>query len=73
MLRSHRVPALALNRLSAARNTLQNQGVPLIDLTGSNPTRAGLRYPDDLLEPLAGPAGLDYAPIRRAFPRPARR
>ena len=38
-----------------------------IDLTGSNPTRAGLRYPDDLLEPLAGRAGLDYAPDPRGL------
>ena len=68
VLRSHRVPGLTLNRLSTARNTLQNQGVPLIDLTGSNPTRAGLRYPDDLLDPLAGPAGLDYAPDPRGLP-----
>ena len=67
MLRSHRVPGLALNRLAAARNALQNQGIPLIDLTGSNPTRAGLRYPDDLLDPLAGRAGLDYAPDPRGL------
>ena len=40
----------------------------LIDLTGSNPTRAGLRYPDDLLDPLAGRAGLDYAPDPRGLP-----
>ena len=65
--RSHRVPGLTLNRLSVARNTLQNQGISLIDLTGSNPTRAGLRYPDDLLEPLAGRAGLDYAPDPRGL------
>ena len=67
VLRSHRVPGLTANRLSVARNALQNQGVPLIDLTGSNPTRAGLRYPDDLLAPLAGPAGFDYAPDPRGL------
>jgi len=65
--RSHRVPGLTLNRLAAARNALQNQGVPLIDLTGSNPTRAGLRYPDGLLAPLAGRDGLDYAPDPRGL------
>jgi aspartate/methionine/tyrosine aminotransferase len=65
--RSHRVPGLALNRLSAARIALQNQGISPIDLTGSNPTRAGLRYPDDLLAPLAGPGGLDYAPDPRGL------
>jgi alanine-synthesizing transaminase len=67
VLRSHRVPGLALNRLAAVRNALQNQSVPLTDLTGSNPTRAGLRYPDDLLAPLAGRAGLDYAPDPRGL------
>jgi aspartate/methionine/tyrosine aminotransferase len=34
----------------------------LIDLTMSNPTRAGIRYPEDLLAGLADPASLDYAP-----------
>ena len=69
VLRSHRVPGLTLNRLSAARNALQNQGVPLIDLTGSNPTRAGLRYPDDLLGPLAGPGRSGLRPRSTGPPR----
>jgi aspartate/methionine/tyrosine aminotransferase len=34
----------------------------LIDLTLSNPTRAGLAYPPRLLEPLADPAALTYRP-----------
>jgi alanine-synthesizing transaminase len=67
VLRSHRVPGLTANRLSVARNTLQNQGISLIDVTGSNPTRAGLRYPDDLLAGLGGSAGLDYAPDPRGL------
>ena len=67
MLRSHRVPGLAPNRLAVARNTLENQGISLIDLTASNPTRAGLGYPDTLLAPLAGPAGLDYRPHPRGL------
>ena len=67
MLRSHRLPGLAANRLSVARNALQNQGISLVDVTGSNPTRAGLRYPADLLASLAGPAGLDYAPDPRGL------
>jgi alanine-synthesizing transaminase len=67
VLRSHRVPGLVANRLSVARNALQMQGIPLLDLTASNPTRAGLRYPDDLLAPLGGPAGLDYAPDPRGL------
>jgi aspartate/methionine/tyrosine aminotransferase len=35
---------------------------PLIDLTVSNPTRVGLRYPDDLLAPLGDPGALEYRP-----------
>jgi aspartate/methionine/tyrosine aminotransferase len=67
VLRSRRLPALAANRLSLARNTLRNQGVPLVDLTGSNPTAAGFRYPPDLLAPLADPAGLIYTPDPRGL------
>ncbi len=74
VLRSHRVPGLTPNRLSAARNALQNQGISLIDLTGSNPTRAGLRYPDDLLDAARRPGRPRLRP-RSAGParRPARR
>ena len=35
---------------------------PLLDLTISNPTRAGIPYPDDLLRPLADSAALIYRP-----------
>jgi alanine-synthesizing transaminase len=51
--------------VNAATRTLESlaaRGVHVRDLTLSNPTRAGLRYPEDLLEPLGSPAGLDYAP-----------
>jgi alanine-synthesizing transaminase len=68
VLRSHRVPGLAANRLSLARNALKNRGISPIDLTGSNPTRAGLAYPDALLAPLGGAAGLDYGPDPRGLP-----
>jgi len=37
-------------------------GQALIDLTESNPTRAGFTYPADLLEPLGRSGGLDYKP-----------
>jgi alanine-synthesizing transaminase len=62
-----RVPALAVNRLAQAREALKNQGVPLLDLTGSNPTAAGLDYPADLLAGLADPAGLEYHPDPRGL------
>jgi alanine-synthesizing transaminase len=68
VLRSRRLPDLAANRLATARNTLENQGISLDDLTASNPTRAGLAYPPDLLAPLGSPAGLVYAPDPRGLP-----
>ena len=53
---------LAPNRLARAVARARTDGRPLIDLTESNPTRAGFEYPDDLLGPLADPKGLCYAP-----------
>ncbi len=35
---------------------------PFLDLTETNPTRAGFEYPADLLEPLSSPLGLRYSP-----------
>ena len=37
-------------------------GQPIVDLTLSNPTRAGFDYPADLLAPLADPRALIYDP-----------
>ena len=60
---SHRLPAiLAPNRLAQALAVRRLAGLSIIDLTESNPTRVGFRYPDDLLTPLADPRGLTYAP-----------
>jgi len=60
---SHRVPRdLAANRLSTMVETARAEGRPLIDLTASNPTRAGFAYPDDLLAPLADARALHYDP-----------
>ncbi len=68
MIVSDRVPVdantNALTRLLAARRAA---GVPVIDLTESNPTRAGIAYPPDLLAPLGDPAGLRYAPDPRGL------
>jgi alanine-synthesizing transaminase len=50
------------NRLSALLAERRRQGVPLLDLTETNPTRAGLRAPADLLAALADPAALVYEP-----------
>lgn len=62
-MRSSRLPAdLAPNRLTEAVAQRRAGGGGLIDLTESNPTRAGLAYPPGLLAALAGAAGLAYAP-----------
>ncbi len=60
---SSRLPAdLAPNRLAAALADARQQGRALLDLTESNPTRAGFDYPEDLLAPLGHRRGLEYAP-----------
>jgi alanine-synthesizing transaminase len=53
---------LTPNRLARALSELRANGTPFIDLTLSNPTRAGFDYPEDFLAPLANPRGLVYEP-----------
>jgi aspartate/methionine/tyrosine aminotransferase len=58
-----------VNRLTRARQAHRG---PLLDLTGSNPTRAGIAYPhDELAEALARGARASYDPDPRGI-RPAR-
>jgi hypothetical protein len=62
-------PRRSLNAVAAATAS--------IDLTASNPTRAGFAYPADLLAPLADPDALRYDPQplgrdRRALSRSRR-
>src|SRR5438445_943783 len=60
---SNRVPGdLTSNRLTAAVARLRAAGRPIVDLTESNPTRAGFEYPRDLLSPLADARALSYEP-----------
>lgn len=60
---SNRLPAdLTPNRMAQALERVRAEGRPILDLTESNPTRAGFAYPDDLLRPLADPRGLTYVP-----------
>jgi aspartate/methionine/tyrosine aminotransferase len=60
---SHRVDAdRAANRLTTTLQALRAEGRPILDLTLSNPTAAGFRYPHDLLRPLADRRGLVYRP-----------
>lgn len=66
---SSRLPLnLAANATSRALDRLRHQGVAIIDLTESNPTRAGFRYPDDLLAPLSDPRALQYDPAPLGVP-----
>jgi aspartate/methionine/tyrosine aminotransferase len=50
------------NRLTQAVSDRRAHGVELLDLTESNPTRAGLFYPADLLAALGDARGLMYVP-----------
>lgn len=55
-------PQLEPNALARAVAALRERGVAVADLTDSNPTRAGIPYPDGLLAPLADTAALRYEP-----------
>lgn len=62
-MKSSRLPrSLEPNALARAIDAKRRRGVPLADLTETNPTRVGLSYPDDLLEALADPRALEYDP-----------
>ena len=51
-----------VNAITRAVQRLRASGTPPVDLTESNPTIVGLRYPADLLTSLADPAALVYQP-----------
>src|SRR5687767_4192570 len=50
------------NRLAVALDARRVDGRPIVDLTLSNPTRAGFTYPCSLLQPLAHERSLCYEP-----------
>ncbi len=50
------------NRLAVALDRRRAAGLPIIDLTLSNPTRAGLAYPSGLLAAMAQDRSLRYEP-----------
>jgi aspartate/methionine/tyrosine aminotransferase len=58
----------APNALSRALDALRRAGTAYVDLTESNPTRAGIAYPDDLLRSLSAPAALRYEPHALGLP-----
>jgi alanine-synthesizing transaminase len=58
------------NRLSELLERRRREGLPVLDLTVSNPTTAGFTYPkSDLLRAFSRPAILDYAPDPKGLPR----
>ena len=61
---SHRTSwKLSPNRLSEAQRELQESGAEILDLTLSNPTRAGLHYDaEKILRAWVHPEALDYDP-----------
>lgn len=67
---SRRLPAHAdVNALTRALVERRDRGQPIVDLTESNPTRAGFSYPGDLLDELASAAALRYEPHAFGLPR----
>jgi aspartate/methionine/tyrosine aminotransferase len=63
MMFSARLPPYSEpNRLTLTLAALRERGDVIIDLTESNPTKAGLPYPADLLAPLADARALRYDP-----------
>src|SRR5262245_8400296 len=59
---------LRTNRLEAIRADKRARGEVVLDLTESNPTNAGIRYPPDLLAPLADEGALRYEPLAFGWP-----
>jgi aspartate/methionine/tyrosine aminotransferase len=60
---SSRVPSrLETNALARALERARSAGRPLIDLTLTNPTRAGITYPAELFRALSRPDVATYAP-----------
>jgi alanine-synthesizing transaminase len=53
--------------LARAYRSHRQAGLPIADLTASNPTRCGFTYPASLLNALANPRSLDYDPQPRGL------
>jgi len=59
---SSRLPHGHLNSLSLLLDGKRRAGIPVLDLTESNPTRAGIVYPDGFLCALSDPRAAIYEP-----------
>lgn len=65
---SERTPKdFAENALSRRLGEMRRSGASILDLTESNPTRAGFLAPEDLIALLANPKGVHYAPDSRGL------
>jgi alanine-synthesizing transaminase len=60
---------LTRNRLTEALDQARSSGARVLDLTISNPTRAGLHYSEpQILQSLSSPRSLDYDPQPKGLP-----
>lgn len=57
------------SELARAHRVRREAGLPISDLTASNPTRCGFQYPADLLQVLNNPRALDYDAQPRGLPQ----
>lgn len=57
------------SELARAHRERIRSGLPIADLTQSNPTRCGFEYPSSLLDALTDPCALDYDPQPRGLLR----
>ena len=57
------------SQLARAHRLRREAGLPIADLTASNPTRCGFKYDERLLAALGNPDGLDYDPQPRGSMR----
>jgi len=55
------------SELARAHRLRREAGLPIADLTASNPTRCGFKYSDSLLDALADARALDYDPQPRGL------
>jgi alanine-synthesizing transaminase len=60
-------PDFAENALARRIKSMRDEGAPILDLTESNPTRAGFLAPSELLTLLASPTAARYAPEARGL------
>jgi aspartate/methionine/tyrosine aminotransferase len=58
----------ALNPQWEAKLSLEAAGIPVLDMTASNPTTAGIPYPDGIPALLARPSVLQYHPTPKGKP-----